>query len=208
MQNAHDHERSSLLVMVGIATIILGIAAQIVSWDKYAIDIIPIQVKNLVSMTSPEDWEATAKMCWDIKKWDCVEHEYTKAAQVNRDQYVRLGQYLMRRLKFKKATEAFAIYFKNGGENPDASYSYAKALAEIDQDQEAAQHFERALAAHPEALSVPIVLSYVKSLMKAGKLAPAQKLIEDVRKQNSTSGAQFMEAEYNQIRKIKTASRE
>lgn len=208
MQKAHDHERSSLLMMVGIATVILGVAAQIISWDKYAVDIIPIQMKDLVSMTSPEDWEATSKMCWDLKKWDCVEKEYTKAAQVNRDQYVRLGQYLMRRLKFKKATEAFAIYFKNGGENPEAAYSYAKALAEIEQDQDAAPYFDRALAAHPEALSVPIVLSYVKSLVKIGNFAQAQKLIEDVRKQNSTSGAQFMEAEYQQIRKLKTASRE
>jgi tetratricopeptide (TPR) repeat protein len=201
-----DFERSSRTVMVIMASVLIASVFQIASWDKYALDIIPYQVKGALSATSPQDWEDQAKMCWDLKKWDCVESEYTKAAQNNKDHYPRLGHYLMRRLKFDKAASAFRVYFNNGGEDLEAAAAYAKALGETDQFQESFKYFDMVLESGAEAERIPVVLNYVKVLMKNEKFAHAQRLIEEVRRKNP-AGSQFMEAEYNQIKNLMTASR-
>lgn len=203
---SRDHERSSLIVMVLIASVLIGSVFQIASWDKYALDIIPHQIKGALGMDSAQDWEEHAKMCWELKKWDCVETQYSQAARDNQDHRARYGHFLMRRLKFDKAAKAFAVYFNNGGKDLDAAAAYAKALGEADQFEESQKYFTMVLESRPESEQVPVVLSYVKVLMKFEKYAQAQKLIEDVRRKNP-AGSQFMEAEYNQIKNLKTAAR-
>ncbi len=201
-----DLENKSKAIMLVLATMVVITGIQIITWDKYALDIIPIMLKEVVSASSPQDWEDKAKMCTDLKKWDCVEAEYTKAAQNDRHQYVRLGQFQMRRNKFDKAAHSFSIYFKDGGEDVEVAATYAKALAETNQFDEASKYFNIALEARPEMLQVPVVINFVRLLMKNEKYQHAQRLIDDVRKQNRT-GSQFMDSEYNQIKKLKTASR-
>lgn len=202
-----DVERSSAIAMASISAVIIGVIAQIVTWDKYALDVIPIQLREVVFATSPSDWETKAKMCWDLKDWDCVENEYERAARADHTQYKRLGLYLMRRLKYDKASEAFAIYFKNGSEDREAAFAYAKALAELQRDLDAEKYFDKAVDNERGQLEIPVVINYVRLLMKSGKFARAQKLIETVREQNPT-GVQFMDSEYHQIKKLKTASRD
>lgn len=202
-----DVERSSAIAMASISAVIIGVIAQIVTWDKYALDVIPIQLREVVFATSPSDWETKAKMCWDLKDWDCVENEYERAARADHTQYKRLGLYLMRRLKYDKASEAFAIYFKNGPEDREAAFAYAKALAELQRDLDAEKYFDKAVDNERGQLEIPVVINYVRLLMKSGKFARAQKLIETVRDQNPT-GVQFMDSEYHQIKKLKTASRD
>lgn len=201
-----DLERRSATIMVVLASIAVAGVLQISSWDKYALDIIPLQLKEIFSMTSPQDWEDKAKMCWDLKKWDCVEAEYTKAAHNDRNQFVRLGHYQMRRLKHEKAAQSFGVYFKNGGEDLEAAAAYANALAETNRFEESAKYFTMVLSARPEMLQIPVVIDFVKLLMKNEKYGHARRLIEDVRRQNP-AGSQFMEAEYKQIRKLITAAR-
>lgn len=201
-----DLERSSTTIMVVLASIVVATIVQISTWDKYSLDVIPLLLKEMVSMTSAQDWEDKAKMCWDLRKWDCVETEYTKAAQNDRSLYARLGHYQMRRLKFDKAARSFAIYFKGGGEDLEAAKAYAIALGETNQFDESSKYFSLVLEARPEMLQVPVVLDFVKVLMKAEKYQHARRLIEDVRKQNP-AGSQFMDSEYKQIKKLLTASR-
>lgn len=201
-----DLARSSNVVMVILASVFIATIIQISTWDKYSLDVIPLLLKDMVGMTSAQDWEDKAKMCWDLKKWDCVEKEYTKAAQVDRDKYVRLGLYQMRRLKFEPAARSLSVYFKNGGEDLEAATAYAKALAELNQFDESSKYFNLVLQSRPEMLQVPVVVEFVKLLMKNEKFQHARRLIEDVRKQNP-AGSQFMDSEYKQIKKLVTAAR-
>jgi len=201
-----DLERSSATIMVVLATLVVATIMQIGAWDKYSLDVIPLLLKEMVGATSPQDWEDKAKMCWELKKWDCVEYEYTKSAQNDRGQYVRLGHYQMRRLKFDKAANSFRIFFKGGGEDIEAAKAYAKALAETNQFDESSKYFNLVLDTRPESLQIPVVLDFVKLLMKNEKYEHARRLIEDVRKQNP-AGSQFMDSEYKQIKKLMTAAR-
>lgn len=199
-------ENSTFVVTAILGGIIAATLIQIYCWDKYALEIIPIAVKETFGATSPSDWEQKAQMCTELKKWDCVESQYTKAAQLENDKYVRLGLFQYGRGKIERAANSFSIYFQHGGTNMDAALAYAKSLTELNQSEEAAKYYELVLESKPDTLQVPVVHSYVKMLFKNGKFGRARALIEDVRKSSSTA-AQFMEAEYQQIRKLRTASR-
>lgn len=205
--HGQDLERSSAIVMACLSAVLIGTIVQIVSWDKYALTAIPLQFREVVFASSPSDWEAKSEMCWDLKDWDCVESAYESAARLDHQKYNRLGQYLMRRLKFEKAADSFSNYFQNGGKDREAAFAYAKALAEMQRDSESEKYFEIALNDKKSTLNVPVVISYVRLLMRNGKFARAQRLIETVRDQNPT-GVQFMDSEYHQIKKLKTASRD
>lgn len=201
-----DLENSTFMVTAGLGAIVIASLLQIYAWDKYSLDIIPITVKEVFGATSPSDWEQKAQMCMDLKKWECVEEQYTKAAQTDKSKYVRLGNFQYGRGKFDRAARSFSIYFQQGGDDADVSLTYAKTLTELNQVEEASKYFEDVLASKPDNLQVSVIHNYVKMLFKNGKFGRAKTLIEDVRKSSPTA-AQFMNAEYQQIRKLKTASR-
>ncbi len=201
-----DLENSTFIVTAGLGAVVIIALLQIYSWDKYALDIIPITVKEVFSMTSPSDWEQKSEMCAVLKKWECVEEQYLKAARTDNSKYVRLANFQFQRGKFDRAARSFSIYFQHREDDPDAALTYAKTLTELNQGEEAAKYFELVLDAKPDILQVPVVHSYVKMLFKNGKFGRAKTLIEEVRKSSSTA-AQFMDAEYQQIRKVQTASR-
>ncbi len=207
-------ENSMFIVTAALGAIVIAALIQIYFWDKYSLDIIPITVKEVVGATSPSDWEEKAAICTELKKWDCVEAQYRKAAQFDKSQYVRLGNFQFARGKYDRAARSFAIYFESSGnltgilkgEDTEIALTYAKALTELNQSEEAAKFYEKVLESKPDAVQVPVIHAYVKMLFKNGKYGRARVLIEDVRKSSSTA-AQFMEAEYQQIRKLRTASR-
>lgn len=199
-------ENATFVVTATLGGLIVATLLQIYSWDKYALDIIPIAAKEVFSMTSPSDWEQKAQICMELKKWDCVETEYAKAAQTDGKLYVRLGNFQFERKKFDRAARSYSIYFQHGVENPEVALAYAKTLTELNQFEDAAKYFEIVLDRKTDTLQVPVIHSYVKILFKNGRFGRAKTLIEDVRKSSPTA-AQFMEAEYQQMRKVRTASR-
>ncbi len=207
-------ENSTFAVTAALGAFVMASLIQIYFWDKYSLDIIPITLKEVVGATSPSDWEDKASMCSDLKKWDCVEAQYLKAAQYDKSKYVRLAGFQFSRRKYERSARSFAIYFENSkningilkGEEIEIALTYAKALTELNQNEEAAKFYEKVLEAKPDTVQVSVIHSYVKILFKNGKYGRARVLIEDVRKSSSTA-AQFMEAEYQQIRKLRTASR-
>lgn len=205
-QADQDLENSTFIVTTALGAIVIAALIQIYVWDKYALDIIPITVKEVFGATSPSDWEQKAQMCTELKKWECVEDQYTKAAQTDSKKYLRLGHFQFGKKKFERAARSFSIYFEHGGDDLDTTITYAKTLTELNQVEEAAKYFEAALDAKPDTMQVPVIHSYVRLLFKNGKYGRARTLIEDVRKSSSTA-AQFMDAEYQQIRKLRTASR-
>lgn len=207
-------ENSTFIVTTALGGFVIAALMQIYFWDKYSLDIIPLTVKEVVGATSPADWEEKATICTNLKKWDCVEAQYLKAAQYDKQKYVRLGRFQYDRKNYAKAARSFAIYFSGSdnltgvlkGEDVETALIHAKALTELNQSEEAAKYYEKVLEAKPDQMQVSVIHGYVKMLFKNGKYGRARVLIEDVRKHSSTA-AQFMEAEYQQIRKLRTASR-
>ncbi len=200
-------ERLSMTVMLFITGFIILTAVHIINWDKYALEIIPLTVKDWVGKTTPADWEKKAAMCTDLKNWDCVENELERIAKNDPKQYLRLGQLQFKRAKLDRAARSFAIYFKRGGRDLEAMYSYALALSELGQAEEASRFFEAILESRSKSLQLPVIRNYVRMLIRHHRYDHARRLITRVRNSNPRAEL-FMEQEYRQIKKLMTASRD
>lgn len=199
-------ENSTLKFMVLFTVFVLVGGFLLTNWDTHSLEVIPLKVKELIGMTSPSDREQLASICLDLKKYDCVEEQYKKAAQIDPQKYIRLGQFQLQRGEQQAASGSFAIYFQNGGTDINAAYEYAKLLGDAGQIDAAVKYFEQILDAKKDVLQVSVIYAYVKALVKSGKYAEAKNLIENVRKQAPT-GEQFMADEMTQIESLTTASR-
>lgn len=197
----------TIMVMGGMAALAVASFIQLSMWDNHALEIIPINVKGAIGMHSVSDAEAKAEICMDLKKWDCVETEYLTTAKADPSKYIRAAHFQMKRAKYNDAAQNYYKFFQSGGQDLEASYNYAKALAELGQVDEAVKYFDQVLAAKPGVLQITVVNNYVKLLMKHQRYQQARVLIEQIRKDGGETAGSFMESEFQQIQSITTASR-
>ncbi len=205
-------ERRCTQWMVALSVLFVASYIQLMNWDTHSLSVIQLSVKDAMGASTITDTEQMAAICFDLKKWDCVESEYRKIAQQKPEQWFELGRFQVKRAKTQAAAESFYAYF-NGFNNQDpdqerqleASYLYAKALAELGQVDEAVTYFEQVLASRPEVLQVTVVQNYVRMLMSHKRYEQAEKLIKDVRGQGPTAES-FMEPEFQEIREMTSAS--
>jgi tetratricopeptide (TPR) repeat protein len=182
----------------GIAIALVAGFMQVVSWDNHAIEVIPLQIKSLVGASSNDDLEKMAAICMDRKKYDCVEQQYTRLAEGNPANTLRLGKFQMSRARYQEAVNTYRNFFAKGGVDLEGSYNFARALGQVGQIDEAAKYYTYVIDAKPDVLQVTVVQNYVRLLMVANRLDQAKQLIEGVRKKNDAS-AYFMEDEYQKI---------
>lgn len=199
-------ETYSIIYFGLISAFVIAAYMQVMTWDRHSLSIIPIKAKELLGSTSPSDWEQKAEICLDLKKYDCVENQYSNSAKVDAKLYSRLGLFQLQRMKFEDAAQSFKSYFNNGFENPQAAYSYAQALLKTGQIEEAAKYFEIVLNSRPDVVQITVVEKYVRMLIEHNRLVEAKKLIEEIRL-NRGQDESFMESEMRQILTITTASR-
>jgi tetratricopeptide (TPR) repeat protein len=200
-------DRQTMILFGSFSLFVLISFFQLTNWDNYSLEIIPLKIKATLGMTSPGDADRTAQICMDLKKWDCVESNYSRFTEASPERLTRLGQFQMKRAEYNEAAQTFYTFFKKGGNNLEASYSYAKALAQLGQIDDATKYFDQVLAARPDVLQVTVVTNYVKLLMDHQRYDQARKLIQDVRSKGPQT-ASFMETELQKIKSVTTASRE
>jgi tetratricopeptide (TPR) repeat protein len=187
--------------------LILASFIQLMNWDNYSLEMIPLKIKESLGASSTADLERMAQICMDLKKWDCVEANYIRLSNTDSTLLPRLGAFEMKRAKYNEAAQAYYAFFQKGGSDLEASYNYAKALAQLGQVDEAIKYFDQVLAAKPDVLQVTVVQNYVKLLMDHQRYDQAKKLIANIRK-TSPESASFMDVEYKKIQDMTTASRE
>jgi tetratricopeptide (TPR) repeat protein len=195
-------EKKNIIAFVAVSIFVIAAHIQLANWDKHFLNIIPLVAKDTLGMSTPTDFEAKAEMCMDLKKWDCVETEYLKAAQVDATKYQRAGDFEMKRAKYNAAAQSYYKFFQAGQQNLDASYSYAKALAQLGQVDDAVKYFDEVLAARPDTLQVTVVQNYVKLLMDHQRYDQAKVLISKIRKDSGPAGEQFMDEEFTKIKQL------
>ncbi len=199
-------EKRFLKVGIGIA-LALGVGfVQAASWDKHAVSIIPLKIKQFTAMASQADLSKIAEICIERLKHDCVESALaSKAFNGDNESFADLGKYQARRMKKSNAVQSFTKYFQNGGQDLEATYQFAKVLGETGQADQSAATYKKVLEAKPETLQITVVQNYVKMLVAHGRSAEAIVVIDEIRK-SSTSANMFMETEYKTL-KLSQASR-
>lgn len=208
-EQLNDHVENKTMITFGlIATFWIASFIQLSQWDKHSLSILPILAKQTAGMATMADLESKAEMCMDLKKYDCVEQAYLKTAQNDTSKLLRAAHFQMKRAKYNEAAQTYYKFFTSGGQDLEASYSYAKALAELGQVDEAVKYFDQVLAAKPDVLQITVVNNYVKLLVKYQRFEQAKVLIEKIRKDGGPTAGSFMEAEFQQIQQMTTASRD
>ena len=201
-------EKKSITYFAALSVFVVAAHIQLANWDKHALSVIPLAVKDLIGATSVADLEAKSEICMDLKKWDCVETSFVEAAKQDATKWQRAGDFQMKRASYAHAAKSYYEFFQKGGESLEVSYNYAKALAQLGQVDEAVQYFDQVLAARPETLQVTVVQNYVKLLMDHQRYDQAKVLISKVRSQSGPAGEQFMDEEFKKIKDLTTASRD
>lgn len=200
-------ERRFLKVGLAIA-LALGLGfVQAANWDEYALEIIPLKIKELTGTASASDLSRIADICVARLKHDCVESAYAaKGSAGDNEAFAALGKYQIRRGKTREAQKTFTAYFRNGGRDLESAYQFAKVLGETGQIDASAGYFESVLKAKPETLQITVIQNYVKMLVANGRAAQALMLIEETRKSSSTASL-FMDTEYQSLKLSRAAIR-
>lgn len=200
-------DKRSIIGMAGASILLLAAYIQVMNWDSAWLSIIPLSLKQTVGFVSANDIERHAEICFNLKKYDCVEEQYTRAAGLDPAKWERTAHFEMQRAKYGQAAQSYYKYFQSGGQNLESQYNYAKALAELGQVDDATKYFDQVLAAKPDVLQVTVIHNYVKLLMNHRRFDQARALIVKVRKDGGESAGSFMDEEFKKIGQYATASR-
>lgn len=192
-------EKSILKAALVGSVIIVALFMHVGSWGNHSLEIIPLKIGQATHTSSTADLERMVQIGMDIHKYDWVETLYAQlVTEADPQNFVRLGKFQLSRAKYKEAAETYRQYFLLGKRNLDARYDYARALGEIGKTDEAAKNFDYVLKSKPGVRQVTIIQKYVSMLVKAERFDQAQKVIENVRRQDPSAG-QFMDTEYKVI---------
>lgn len=202
-QQDHMDKRFTRLAF-GLAFVMVAGFMQLSIWDTHAIEVIPLQVKELLGTSSNQDIEQFADICMDRKKLDCVEKEYTRLGDRDPSQLLRLGKFQMQRAHYTEAVNTYRTFFSKGGIDLEGSYQFARALGQVGMVDEAAKYYDYVLGAKPDVLQVTVIQNYVRLLMDAQRFDKAKQLIQDVRSKSAAS-AYFMDDEFKKIQAVSGA---
>lgn len=193
-------ERRFIKTAIGVALALIVAFVQTATWDKYALEIIPLKLKQFTGLANQDDLQQIAKICLERKRHDCVETAYVSLAQSGENEFfAELGKYQARLGKLADAKTSFAQYFNHGGLDLEASYQFAKVLGQSGQVDQSASYFDHVLKSKPDTLQVTVTQNYVRMLLNNGRKDQALKIIQSIRK-TSPSASLFMEEEFRQLK--------
>lgn len=192
-------ERRFIKLAVGLAIAMVAGFVQTATWDKFALEIIPLKMKSAIGMANSTDLNRIVQICVERRRYDCAENAYADlAAQGNVEAIADLGKFQVRRGRTQYALQSFTEYFNRGGLDLEASYQYAKVLGAVGQTDKSVTYFETVLKGRPETLQVTVTQNYVRMLMNNGRRDQALKLIQGIRKTSPTANM-FMQDEFKSL---------
>ena len=187
-----------------ISTIILGGFIQLVQWNGYFFEIIPLKTKQVTGMATPADLLRVAEICKDRQNPSCVEKAYSQVVQKdpkNLEAWAAYGNILINNQKDKLALRSFGNYFKQGGRDIKVAFSYAKLLGEQGLIEEAKEYFNYIIQSKPDKLQITVTKRFVDMLYNAGQYKEAKKAIVAFRKRG-VNAKYFMGSKLKEIQSI------
>lgn len=197
-QSQDEMDKRFIRLAFGLAAFMIVGFLQLSIWDNHAVDVIPLQIKDLIGASTADDMERLANICMERNKLDCVEKQYSRLGDRDYTQLLRLGKFQMARAHYAEAVNTYRTYFSKGGIDLEGSYNFARALGQVGMIDEAAKYYDYVLGAKPDVLQVTVVQNYVRLLMDAHRLDRAKQLIEEVRSKSAAS-AYFMDDDFKKI---------
>lgn len=201
-ETRHANESGGVAALVGFTIVILAGLVHILNWDKYSIDILPLKAKQIFGFATVTDLKKVAEICEIRRKFPCQQTALWQAFQIDttqKDLLVQLGSLQMKTEDYNAALRTYTAYFKANGQNIEARYEFARALAETGKLKDAKKHFQYVLNVSRDPIKTPeMARTYVKILMKNKDYVTAKAVISATRRTNR-SAAYFLEKELKVI---------
>ena len=153
--------------MIFVFILIAGSLFHFFQWGSHGLDIL---------FAGPDK---KIEICMDLKKYDCVEKNYTKLFEMTneKDLLARLGELQFKREKFIDAEKSYRLYFSKGGNSYEAAYYYAHSLAKTGDIESAIEYFDSILKSKPRVLMVTIMESYLEILISHNRIKKAKEIL-------------------------------
>ena len=179
--HSRKKEASQSTVVVGMIlafTLLAGSLFHFFQWGSHGFS---------VMFASPSE---KIKICMDLKKYDCVEHNYQLSYEKTGDISFleELGELQFKRERFSKARETYGRYFgTKKGTSYKAAYYYAHSLARTGDIESAIKYFDIILRNKPHVLMVTVMESYLEILVSHNRINKAKELLAWIDKENKGS---------------------
>ncbi len=197
--------KSFLKTSIALTIVLVGGFIQSVSWDQYAVSIIPLKLKQMTGTASITDMAEISKICFERKKWDCLSESLIKRYQMSPntelETLAELGSLQFKLGQYAQAEKTLSTYFQQGGLNMDASYDYARSLSLQGEVDQASQVYQQILQAKPETLQITVAQNYIKLLMTNNRHREAKTVLDGIRASGSNANM-FMDKEYKEIETV------
>lgn len=148
-------------------TLLAGLLFHFFQWGSYGVSIFFADSSKKV------------EICTNLKKYDCVEKNYTKLFHTTNDLNFleQLGELQFKRRKFSEAEKTYGLYFSKEGRSYKAAYYYAHSLVKTENIEGAIQYFDSILKSRPEVLMVTIMESYLEVLVSNNRIHKAKEVL-------------------------------
>jgi hypothetical protein len=194
-------EKRASLSLIMVTILMAGAVTHYFNWDQHFFTIIPAKVKQLTGLANVADLQKIAEICTERRKKNCVaqalEGLLAKKPSDLANQ-LRLAHLYFELKEPQKSVRVFSSYFKDGGQDASARYTFAKALADSGEWKEAKKQFHYILAHDRKSPEFRVARSYVELLVRNREYTLAKTVIEEYRQAGSAS-AMFLEREWQLI---------
>ncbi len=176
-KKTESSEKHIILGMVFAVTLIAVCLFHFFQWGSHGFSVILAEPNKKVNI------------CMDLKKYDCVEKNYTKLFQKTGDLTFleKLGELQFKRGKFDESEKTYQMYFSKNGKSYKAAYYYAHSLAKVENIEGAIQYFDSILRSKPQVLMVTIMESYLEILVSHNRINKAKEVLSWANKVNKGS---------------------
>lgn len=173
-KSALHSDQTFFKIGLALCALFVGLFIQISIWDGHALEVIPLQMKEIAGMSAVSDVERMAEICLERKRYACVESEYLRLAKKDPHQLLRLGKLQMDRLHYKEAAATYRRFFAEGGRDLKGAFLYAQALSQIGEVDEARKYYRSILHSKTDAITQAAALHSYEKLRHPEAMAPSR----------------------------------
>ena len=167
-------EKTVIFGMILVFTLLSAFLFHFFQWGSYGLSVLFANSNKKI------------EICMKLKKYDCVEKNYTKLFQTTTDLTFleKLGELQFKRENFVDAEKTYKLYFSKNGKSYKAAYYYAHSLAKTGNIEAAIQYFDSILRSKPQILMVTIMESYLDVLVSNNRISKAREVLSWVNEVN------------------------
>ena len=177
-------QKNMFWVLFLITGLIAGTLFHLFQWGGHSLSVVFAGESEMV------------KICMDLKKYNCVENSYKNLYDKTGDlkHLAALGKLQFKREHYSNSGETYKLYFSKGGEEYEAAYYYAHALAKTNRVDSSIKYFESILRSKPNVVMITVVESYLQVLMSNNQRQKATEVLAWVKKvsRNSVNTAEHI----------------